>query len=335
MENLKLTIVNIVVLLLGFLAISYANLTHILFYVSLFIMSIYVLIKAADIFTQLAVEIGTSLGLSKLASGALIIAIGTSSPELFASIGAAFAQQTDMVIGTVLGTVIANSLLGIGFAAVFAKNGLVVHKNVIAWKMPVFFIAILLALVSLYDGTIDFYEALLMLPLLVYYLIFIYRSDKKPSSMIFDKKLIISISFLIINLIALFKSGDLVIYSLIHSAELLDLSGAKLATSILAIGTSIPEIATAIMLIKQNNADSLFGEIIGSNIFDILGIFGLIGLFSSISMANSSLLIYLIISMLATFMVVKVVVGDKNINKIEGASLILLFVFFTLELTKI
>lgn len=335
MNHLKSTIVNIVILLLFFLAISNLHLPHILFYIGIFVAGIYVLVKAADIFTQLAVEIGASLGLSKLATGALIIAIGTSAPELFVSISAAFAQQTDMVIGNVLGTVIANSLLGIGFAAIFAKNGLAVHKNVIAWKMSIFFIAILLALISLYDGKIEFFEALLMLPLLIYYLIFIYKSDKSPSTVIFDKKLLISVLFLIVNLVALFKSGDLVIYSLIQSAELLGLSGAKLAASILAIGTSIPEIATAIMLIKQNNADSLFGEIIGSNIFDILGIFGLIGLFNAISMQNNSLLIYLVISMLATFMVVKTVVSDKSINKIEGTSLILLFIFFTFELTKI
>lgn len=331
----KSILINIAILVACFLMTRYFPLHQLLFYIFIFILSIFVLVKSADIFTSIAVEIGSSLGLSKLASGALIIAIGTSAPEFFASISAALAKETEMIVGNVLGTVIANSLLGIGFAAIVAKNGVSVHQDVIAWKMPIFLIAILIAFVGLYDGVIDFYEALLMIPLLVYYLIFIYKSDKIPSTISINKKFIVDILFLLISLTLLFKSSDFVIYSLIQSAQLLDFSSAKLATSILAIGTSIPEIITAISLIKQNNSDSLFGEIIGSNIFDILGILGLIGLFNNISMGNTDLLSYLAISMLATFIVIKSVVSDKNINKIEGAALILLFVFFTLELSKV
>ncbi|VFN05184.1 MAG: cation:H+ antiporter [Candidatus Kentron sp. G] len=333
--KIKATFLNIFALLICYFLIRYRNETPSIYLeLIIFILSIYSLVKAADIFTELAVFVGSSFGLSKLATGTLIIAIGTSAPELFASIGAAIQHQPDMVVGNILGTVIANSLLGIGFAAMAARRSLFVHKDVVGWKMSVFLVAILLALVGLYDGALVYYEGLLMLPLFFYYLFFIYKTNNEKSNTKIGKEVISAIVLLAINLGVLFVSGDFVVSSLVESADLLDFSSAKLATSILAVGTSIPEIATAIALVRQNNADSLFGEIIGSNIFDILGILGFISLFGTLTM-EVGLLLYLSISLVATFVIVSMIMHDKNINKIEGFSLVLLFSLFTIQLVNI
>jgi cation:H+ antiporter len=291
----------------------------------------------------MAVIVGERLGLSKLNTGILIIAIGTSAPELFSSVGAAMQNQPDMVVGNVIGTVIANCLLGIGIAAIVAKQPLDVHREVLSTQMTVFLVAVLLTTVGLYDGELSRIEGLILLVVLGFYLRYniVYangatielpeemhepKQDRQPMSLLFV--------LLIVNLACLFVSGDFVVSSLSNGADLLGLSSAKLATSLLAIGTSIPEIATAIMLVRKNNSDSLFGEIIGSNIFDYLGIFGIISLMKPIAMSGP-LLDYLLLFALGSYGLLYVVMNDRKIQNVEGIALLALFAGFLIQLTNI
>lgn len=308
-----------------------------------FALAIYALVKAADNFTKSAVHIGQKLGMGKLETGVLIIAIGTSAPEFFSSIAAAIENRPHMVIGNVLGTVIANTLLGIGCAALFAKKPLEVHNDVFGTQMSVLFAAILLALGALYDGKLYDYEAIILLSMLIVYLWGVLKgnqavpvdiSEFEEDAAEAEKPTTLEFVLLVGNLFGLFFAGDLVVSSLIESATILDLAEAKLATSILAIGTSIPEIATAIALVRQGNPDSLFGEIIGSNIIDILGIFGAIGLFQTLTM-EPDLLLFLSISMLVTFVMMKAIMNDKRINRVEGYAIVAIFVVFTGQLASL
>ena len=342
---MKETVKSTSLVLLG-LAISYAliylrpQFDSIVLEGLIFTVGLYVLVVAASVFTTMSVALGDLLGLSKLGTGILIIAIGTSAPELFASISAAIQSQPEMVVGNVLGTVVANCLLGIGFGALVATVPLTVHRDVFGTQMSVFLVAVLLAIGSLYDGAIQYYEGIVMLVLLAFYLHYVVRSSRaeaenEASDEDADEHppILVLMGFLAINLAALFLSGDVVISALVEAASILNYSGAILATSLLAVGTSIPEIATAIALVRQNNADSLFGEIIGSNIFDLLGIFGIISLFSELTM-RTGLLEFLLISLLVMFIVTSIIMNDKKITRIEGVSLLSLFVLFTIQLVN-
>ncbi len=342
-KTIKSTSVNIAALAACYGLMSFRVTAESIYLESIiFVISIYVLVSAAGKFTTLSVTVGKSLGLSKLATGILIIAIGTSAPELFASIGAAIQHRPNMVVGNVLGTVVANSLLGIGCGALVATRPLAVHKGVSGTQMSIFLAAIMLAIGGLFIGGLVWYEGLIMVVLLVCYLYYVIKSPNDDNVVAEDssysKKAETSMSgmvvLLIINLGALFISGDFVISSLIESAQLLGLSDTKLATSILAIGTSIPEIATAVVLVRQNNADSLFGEIIGSNIFDLLGILGVISLFGNLSI-GSNLLVFLSASIFVMFIVTSIIMNDKRINRLEGIALISLFVIFTIQLVHV
>lgn len=328
----------------------------------IFSLSIYGLVKSADNFTDYAVTIGDKLGLSKLATGVLIIAIGTSAPEFFSSISAAIHEQYDMVIGNVLGTVIANTLLGIGIGALFIKSSskisknlldkllsffkidptayLKVHSDVLGNQMSILFVAIVLSIGSLYDGSLEYYEGIAFLILLVYYLIDVYRSSKNQTAI--DEveehhseisSPLILVFLLVLNLSFLFASGEGVVSSLIEGSKLFNISGAILATTILAVGTSIPEIATAIALVRKNNIDSLFGEIIGSNIFDILGIFGLISLFTDLVM-ETHLLHMLLASVFIMFLLSIFIMNDKKVSKLEGIGLVSIFYIFIVILSQ-
>ncbi|MEM6406617.1 MAG: sodium:calcium antiporter [Pseudomonadota bacterium] len=332
-------------LLLGYLLILFMR-ASLISDMLLFAVSLFALVKSADIFTRLATDLGNRLGISRLATGILIIAIGTSAPELFASVGAALQGQPEIVVGNVLGTIIANSLLGIGCGAIVASTALKVHHSVFGTQMSLFLVAILLALGSLYDGILVWYEGLILLIVLGFYLHYVMRHSGAPepdTHGIPDESVEPAdmsppvawlIPLLLISLAALFLSGDLVVTALIQGAATLDISSTKLATSILAVGTSIPEIATAIALVRQHNADGLFGEIIGSNIFDVLGIFGIIALFTPLTLA-ADLLLYLSGSVFLMFIITMMIMNDREINRLEGVSLIALFSLFTLQLVNL
>lgn len=342
-QHKKNSVINILAIALGFALVALRDALGLPLEVGLFVLSLVVLVRAADVFTDMAVLVGERLGLSKLNTGILIIAIGTSAPELFSSIAAAIQNQPEMVVGNVLGTVIANCLLGIGIASLFAKQALDVHPEVLATQMTIFLVSVLLVGMSLYDGSFSRAEGAVLLVVLVFYLRYniLYSSEEvieSPEEMHDDgaksQSMGMLLVLLLINLTLLFISGEFVVSSLANSAQALGLSSAKLATSLLAIGTSIPEIATAIMLVRKNNADSLFGEIIGSNIFDFLGIFGIIAVVKPIVMSGP-LLNFLLISTLVTFLLLFVIMNDRKVRHLEGVAMLALFAGFLLQLGSI
>jgi len=342
-QHKKNSFINILAIVLGFVLVAFREALGLPLEVGLFVVSLVVLVRAADVFTDMAVIVGERLGLSKLNTGILIIAIGTSAPELFSSIAAALQNQPEMVVGNVLGTVIANCLLGIGIASLFAKQALDVHPEVLATQMTIFLVSVLLVGMSLYDGNFSRAEGAILLIVLIFYLRYNILSSKEdpielPQEMHDEgpknQPMAMLMALLLINLSLLFISGEFVVSSLSNSAEALGLSSAKLATSLLAIGTSIPEIATAIMLVRKNNADSLFGEIIGSNIFDFLGIFGIIAVIKPI-VVSGPLLNFLLISTLVTFLLLFVIMNDRKVRHLEGVAMLALFAGFLLQLSSI
>ena len=313
----------------------------------IFLLSLYTLVRAAGLFTEFSIILGEKFRLNKLAIGILIIAIGTSAPELFSSIASVLKGRPDMAVGNVFGTVIANILLGIGCGALLAKTSLNVHKDILRVQMSVLLGAILLSIASLYDGQLLYYEGIIMLVVLAFYLRGVARSSSgellaankeqraiKQRTNSENNGIFFVFLLLIMNLSFLFISGSFVVSSLIEGATHLGISSTKLATSLLAIGTSVPEIATAVALVRQNNVDSLFGTIIGSNIFDILGIFGFTSLFAPLSM-GTDLLVFLSIAVLMTFMLTSAMMHDRKVNRLEGIVLISVFLVFIIQLVKI
>lgn len=326
-----------VVLVLTWLATSLRS-SHggVLLESAIFAASMYCLISSASIFVDFALALGQKLRISELGAGALIIAIGTSAPELFSSVAAAAHDKTDVVVGNVLGTVIANTFLGIGIPVLALRKTLPVHGRILATKMPVFGGSVLLCLASLVDGELTRIEATLLLLVLAGYLrhtaLDARREHEGESEEDGHETVQAGFPLLILGaalgLLGLYVSGELVVASLLEGAALLGVSSVKLATSVLAVGTSVPEIVTAIALVKRNRFDGLFGEILGSNIFDILGIFGVIGLAVPIVMSGP-MLWFLVAAMIAMYLIAWHMMHDRSIEPIEGGVLVALaFQFF-------
>lgn len=292
----------------------------------IFAIALVVLSWAADIFAETALRIGDHLGLSGLATGVLIISLGTSAPEIFSSLGAIMNDSPKLVVGNVLGTVIANTLLGIGVAAVVSKTSMTVHEDVVGTQMAIFMGACVIVVLSFMDGQLGKMEAILMACVFFLYIGSSAKSGRKEDHIRgkLNKDDIISLGVGIVCLILLFRSGDLVISSMISGAVLLGFSEIKVATTVLAIGTSIPEVATAFSLARRGKVDAIFGEILGSNIIALMAIFGFGGLIATIAMPGA-LLWFLLGSTVGTAVLTYVIIADHKVNKLEGFMFLAIF----------
>ena len=222
------------------------------------------------------VSIAEKLRVSKMLIGLTVVAYGTSTPELAASIAAA-GEHGAIILGNVIGSNIANVGMVIGIAAVIAP--LVIKKSQIRKEVTIMVgISLLLVLLSL-DGEISQYDGILLIASLVAFTVFIYKDVKKQKTetneeikveKLFPKSLVL----LGIGIALLFFGATLTIDNAVILAESFGLSERIIGITVIAIGTSLPELITSIIAIRKGHTDIGIGNIIGSNIYNILMIMG-------------------------------------------------------------
>ena len=228
-----------------------------------------------------------------------------------------------------------NTLLGIGAAAVVARAPMDVHVDVLGIKIPVFFGALFLVAASFYDGILGKFEGGMLLIFMGFYLHNIIKrtraskdeSEKREPGEYADLPVAMVFIVLLVALGTLFLSGDWIVASVLETSEHFGFSSVKLATTVVAVGTSIPELITAIILVLKNEHDTLFGEIIGSNIFDLVGIFGICAFITPMTMSGE-LLWFLVGSILVGLFLLTAIVTDRKVGRVEGVLFLLLFVQF-------
>lgn len=322
--------------------------------------SLYVLAKAADYFTDTAGKIGTLLKMPSFVVGVLIVSIGTATPELITSIFGVFKNEAGVLSGNVTGTVIVNILLGLGLVVVISRRTAKFNWDSVSNDMPFLLGAVILLALTIYDGSFQFYEAILFL---IGYIIYVFYSlhikKKNPKEIRQDlhkeiksrlkenilktedkeqkvtlKEIIKIIAVFIISLTFILLAAKYTIDSIIALATLAGLGTSILAASVIAIGTSLPEISVAITSAKKGNFDLVLGNIMGANIFDILVIFGAVGLFTNVLIPHE--VIYLILPMMVGVILIQwLVTIDKKITVTEGLFMTLLYIMFIAKLFKI
>ncbi len=325
------------------------------------ITSLYILVKAADYFTDYAEKMGEILKLPNFIVGVLIVAMGTSLPELATSIVGVSSGEVEFLSGNVLGTVIANILLGIALTVIIINKPLKLNWDIVSNDLPFFAAAIFLTAIALLDGKFTFIEALLFLAgyvIYVFYAYYIQKSERtsvkekyekqlkrKIKSEIADvekrdkklkgkKALIKIIIYLIISLIVVAIASNYVVESVINIGTILGLSTSVLAATAVAIGTSLPEILVAIVAAKKGNFDMAIGDILGSSIFDLFVIYGVVGLFTTLTISHE-LFIILISFLIASFVLLWMALIDKQITRSEGWIYIIIYLMFIGKLFNI
>lgn len=258
-----------------------------------FVAGLVVLVVGASSLVRGASKLALSLGLSPLVVGLTIVAFGTSAPEMAVSTGAVLDGQGDIAVGNVVGSNIFNVLFILGTSALIAP--LVVHVQLIRQEIPIMLGASLILLALGLDGAIQIWEGAFLLALLVAYTAFLVIQSRKESSQQaaeFDEELqpakagawdahwSVQLALIVAGLSLLVVGSDWLVSASVAFAKAFGVSDLVIGLTIVAAGTSMPEVATSITAALKGERDIAVGNIVGSNIFNILGCVGLSGLVS-------------------------------------------------------
>jgi len=252
----------------------------------LFILGFVLLTIGADVLVRGASELAENLGISRLIVGLTVVAFGTSAPELAVNIQSAWANQPDIAIGNVVGSNILNILLVLGVAALIAP--LSVHKRLIQWEVPMMIGVSVLLLLLVLDGTLNRWEGLLLSCGIIFYIIFTIKTAREidePSQENENENekkdgksgalhLITQLIFIIVGLALLVQGSDWLVDGAVVIATYFGVSELIIGLTIISIGTSLPELATVIIGSLRGEQDLVVGNIIGSNLFNILLVLG-------------------------------------------------------------
>lgn len=235
------------------------------------------LLAGAELLVRGAARGAILLGLSPLFVGLTIVSFGTSSPEMAVSLKAVYNQQPDFVLGTNVGSTIFNTLFILGFCAVAAP--LVVTRQLIRLDVPIMLAAHLLLLYFSLKGALTKLDGGILLSSLIAYTFFIYRQSKGTQNVSSAKEkgfkpFLASIFCVIFGLILCVYGAQWFLRGAIETARYLDLSELVIAITLVAGGTSLPEVATSLVATIRGERDIAIGNVVGSNIFNILGIVG-------------------------------------------------------------
>jgi cation:H+ antiporter len=285
---------------------------------------------------ELLVRGGASMalrtGLSPLVIGLTVVAFGTSSPEMIVSLQAAFAGNGDIAVGNVVGSNIANVLLILGLAAVI--HPINVENRLVRVDMPIVVAVSLLLIAILSDGTLGRISGLFLAAGLVVYLVFsiaLSRRTVASNSMEVDevrpRPVPISIAMIVSGLLALAAGGTLFLRGAVTIAETAGLSSAVIGLTIVAAGTSLPELATSVVASIKGEGDMAIGNVIGSNIFNILGILGLTAAIAPISIVEISR-VDLGVMLLAAIALLPLMRTGFRLNRIEGGALLTAYIAY-------
>lgn len=306
---------------------------------ALFIAGLVALVLGAELLVRGASRLALSLGISPLVVGLTIVAIGTSSPEVAVSVGAALDGQTDIAVGNVVGSNIFNVLLILGVSALIIP--LVVNTQIVRQEVPIMIGASLLLLTFGLDGRIGRLEALVLLALLVVYVAFLVIQSRREQQAVAlaaagdvpagtvgagTRNLPLQLVLIVGGLGLLVLGSNWLVDASIAMAQAMGVSDLVIGLTIVAAGTSMPEVATSIMAAIRKERDIAIGNVVGSNIFNILGCLGLAGVVSStgLPLAPSVLNFDLWVMLAVAFACLPVFLTGRTIARWEGA----VFVFY-------
>ncbi|HMB65291.1 MAG TPA: calcium/sodium antiporter [Patescibacteria group bacterium] len=314
----------------------------------LFVVGFVFLIKGADILVDGSSSIAKKYKISNLVIGLTIIAFGTSAPELLISAIAAFEESADIAIGNVIGSSISNTLLILGTVALIAP--ITLKKDTVNKEIPFSLLAVLAVLFLANDFLLDNSAANLLtrgdgLTLLLFFVIFIYYTfgltQKHKKSGVLDtlgkdelEKVPVqsnwfSVLMIIGGLAGLLLGGEWVVAGAGDIANYLGLSESFISLTLVALGTSLPELTTGVMAARKGRANMAVGGVIGSNIFNFLWVLGASAVIAPISyhyVLNIDMMILVVVTILTLFFIYS---GKQNIlSRKEGAILVSLYALY-------
>jgi cation:H+ antiporter len=310
----------------------------------LFLAGLVGLVIGASLLVRGASNLALSFGISPLVVGLTIVAFGTSAPEVAVSVGAVLDGKTDLAVGNVVGSNIFNVLFILGVSALITP--LVVNIQLIRQEVPIMLGASLLLLALGLDGRISFFDGGVLFVLLVAYTVFLVVQSRRETKATqedlssevhpaakgaWDSKLPAQIGLIVAGLAALVLGSDALVTASVAFAKAMGVSDLVIGLTIVAAGTSMPEVATSITAALKGERDIAVGNVVGSNTFNILGCLGISGLVSGSTglVLAPSLMAFDIWVMLAVALAcLPVFMTGREIARWEGGVFLLYYIAY-------
>ena len=296
----------------------------------LLILGFVLLIKGADFLIDGAVSLAKKFHISEIAIGLTVVAFGTSAPELIVNLVSAFQNHPEICYGNIIGSNMFNTLVVLGVAGLFKP--IFLQKSTVRKEIPFVFLGtILIILLSndfwIGDKILSRYDGLILIGCLVIFIIYVLKIPRQHiSSEYSDLPVLKTAFFLTLGILALFAGGDLVVKNAVQIALHFQVSNELISLTIVAFGTSLPELVTSLIALKKKSSDIAVGNVIGSNLFNIFMVLGATSLVKPV-IFNPALNIDLVILALITLILFLLVFVGKvsKLNKFEAAILLLCY----------
>lgn len=312
------------------------------------ILGLIILLISANYLVDSSVALAQKAKISNFMIGLTIVGMGTSAPELFVSISSAVEGAGDVALGNVIGSNICNVLLILGVTAAICPFA--IERTTYRRDIPFAIIATLLVIVFVNDmllggdvNVISRYDAVILLLAFVGYMAYVVIKDRKGggdgqsgeecSSSLAGKNVVLLVLIAVLTLAGLLLGGQLFLDSVKTLAKEWGMSDAVIAITIVAVGTSLPELITSIVAAVKKNPQLALGNVIGSNVFNLLMILGASGLINPLNILGINMVDYgvLLLSIIMTFIVV-FTFGKRFFDRVEGIIFLLVYIIYTVYL---
>ena len=310
-----------------------------------FIVGLLFLIIGAEALVRGASRSASVLGISPLVIGLTVVAFGTSSPELAVSIKAALSGQANIALGNVVGSNIFNVLFILGISSLIVP--LVVSRQLMRIDVPLMILVSILVLFFSFDGTISFIDGIILFVGLIIYVWFLIQQSRKESAAVnaeYNKEFVVdgfskidwakNIGLVIGGLLLLVIGSRWLVESAVSFAQYMGVSELVVGLTIVAAGTSLPEVVTSIIAALRGERDIAVGNVVGSNIFNIMGVLGISSIVAPSGIEVSTALVgfdipVMIVVALACF---PIFFTGGIISRKEGVLFLLYYIAYTMYL---
>lgn len=300
----------------------------------LLVVGMVLLIKGADFFVDGSSKIAKAFHIPSLIIGLTLVSMGTSAPELSVSLNAALSGSNEICLGNVVGSNLCNTLLILGISAVFVP--LLITKDMKKFDIPILvgiYVLMVLFAFVITPEKLDRVESIVLLLSFVGYLVLLLIRAKKEATQEEEEeklskgKLALSAVLALVGLAAIIFGGDLVVDSASSIATKLGMSETLVGLTIVAVGTSLPELVTSVVAAMKKENDIAVGNVIGSNIFNVLLILGTTSVIKPLAI-NSAVMIDLVILLGTGLIVLLISQLFKDVKRWHGIVLMLLYVAY-------
>ena len=300
-------------------------------YFLLFVVSLAVLLRASDWFIDSAEQIGLSLGVSPFIIGVTIVAFGTSLPELATSIASVLSEESEIVIGNVVGSNITNIALVLGLAAIVVGR-IELEYNIWHIDMPYLWGSAFLLWFALQDFHFSLFESFLFTAGLVVFLMYSFRDQDSPEEKMERQKAGWRVyALLVLGGALVYLGASYTIFAIKKLSLIAGINPEIIALSAVALGTSLPEVIVSLNAARRGKASIAVGNVLGSNIFNTYIVMGIPSFFGELIVPPDINEMYLPL-MIAMTVLFGIMTNNRKITRWEGMVLIIFYLFFCAEL---